>query len=628
MPTFFETHTGPLFAAEFDYFRIPRARWEFMLTRLQQLGVGAVSLNIPWGFHEFKQGTVDLDGTTLSRRDLVEVLALCCRFGLYGVLNPGPYLVKSGLLADGLPPWLPVGAAQDERLMPAVQGWFKVLATTLGRYQWPDGPVIALRLDEIPETAPSPMLDTKLTQVKWPIWLRKHYEGIEALNAAYGTEYATVSDVAFPETWARGETPLEKDALAFLEEEQGDTVTGYPHLLRQAGWHVPVYDPAEDGVDLPPLRSFDMSTIPVAKMDFGAKRSRKTVLIVLQRPIRIDYDPVDVSRAPLWAELAPIRSDGSVRAKFGELRQAVWERTMPKAAASDGTITIEFKNGLLSACRGDAPLKIETDVPTGSPVYRLGLNGELVVDERLKVSRGKLSGVYLAEDDLSQTDFVFTLSDAAASLPEPVSGYLKNLLQSQAGVLRYCADQAEYLSQMLSLSEQPESEPARPKKSGVTSYTIAEARRGLREADAALRKAMASISGLEGGFGVMLDKEQEFTPQPAEHPLTISPEVFEGQVQERLVDAGTVCAGVAPQLKSAADHLKEVIDSNVLTIYHYQKSYALAVETTRSTRAELLEIVAQLRLGIASERLPLVVWRIHDQIQSITESLRWGVLRR
>ncbi len=630
MQNFFETNTTPLFAAEFDYFRIPRARWDLMLTRLKQMGVNTVMLTIPWGFHEFKQGTVDLNGTTLTRRNVVGLLKLCARFDLYCILNPGPYAVDRGVLGDGLPAWLLDGEPLDDRLPVAVQGWFKALGKTLADYQWPSGPVIALQISGEPDDDQSPALDPKLTDVKWPIWLRKRYEGIEDLNLAYSTDYRTVSDVEFPATWAKGATPLEKDAQTFLEETQGDVVSsGYPQHLHNAGWQIPVYSStAEMPLDVPPIRTVDLSATPVAEIDLGKKRSKKRAVINLQRPIRIDRDPVDVAQGPVWAEKAPIRADGSARVKFGELRQALWERTVPKAVVEGDVVYAIGKDDLVVTSWGNTPLKIETAMTTGTMAYRLYLNGQLETDDTLKVARGKLSGLYQAENDVGQTDLVFLLSDSAAPLKGFLSAYLCDLLRAQVEVLHHCAGRAERLSQMLTPSGEPELETARSQKPGVTSYTLQEARRGLREADVALRKAVSSIGGLEGGFDIMLDKEREVEPQPATGPVSISPEVFEGQARDILVDAGAVCAKMVPQLNSAAETMQRVVDSTGLTVPQYQESYALAVDTAQQVRKALLEVVAQFRLEIASERLPLVVWRIHDQILTVTESLRWGVLRQ
>ena len=46
-----------------------------------------------------------------------------------------------------------------------------------------------------------------------------------------------------------------------------------------------------------------------------------------------------------------------------------------------------------------------------------------------------------------------------------------------------------------------------------------------------------------------------------------------------------------------------------------------------TVRESVLGAIAQLRLEISAGRLPLVIWRIHDQMQAISEGLRGGVLR-
>jgi hypothetical protein len=138
---------------------------------------------------------------------------------------------------------------------------------------------------------------------------------------------------------------------------------------------------------------------------------------------------------------------------------------------------------------------------------------------------------------------------------------------------------------------------------------------------------MTSINALSEGFSSILGQGHSEI-QPAVTPVAVSPAVFEGAAQDILVEVGATCADIVPQLKSAATTLQKTIDApDSFTIEQYQQSYAAAVATAQSARESLLEVIAQLRLEIASERLPLVVWRIHDQVQAIAENLRWGVLR-
>jgi hypothetical protein len=630
MQNYFETNTDPLFAVDFHYFRLPRAQWELMLTRLKQMGGSAVTVTLPWCFHEFQQGTIDLRGTTSARRDVAGLLSLCMLFNLHCILKPGPYS-NSGILGEGIPAWLLRDAGNlDDALPTAVERWYKALSKTLTDQQWPDGPIIAIEINGQPAGGHQPTLNKQLTEVKWRIWLRKRYEGIEALNAAYNTEYRTVNDVEFPQTWTDETTPLEKDAKAFLEEVRGDLLANYAGMLVDAGWQIPIYPSTLETLpDLPAIHTHSLVVSePLPVLGKGKKISGKRVILDLQHPIQVDPDPVEVGCGPVWAEHAPVRVDGTVRPKFWEVRHYLWKHTWPQTTIEDKKLSLSFKDGLLVTCRGDVTLKIDTTASPKSTVYRLKLNGKLVADDNLKVRRGKLSGPYLIEDDVEQTDLIFLLSDPSAPLGGFLLSYLSVLLMAQAKTLTHCAALAERLGEILTPSP-PEAEPARPGRPAPTSYTLAEARRGLSEADAALRKAMTSINALSEGFSTILGQgHPEVIPQPAATSVAVSPAVFEGVAKDILVEAGTTCADIVPQLKTAATALQKTIDTpDDFTIEKYQQSYATAVATAQTARKSLLEVIAQLRLEIASERLPLVVWRIHDQVQAIAENLRWGVLR-
>jgi hypothetical protein len=625
---YFETNTKSLFAADFDYFRIPRAQWELMLIRLKQMGVNAVAITVPWGFHEFQQGTIDLEGTTSARRDVVGLLDLCTIFDLPCLLKPGPYS-DSGVLGEGIPVWLLSDADDlDDRLPVAVKSWYKTLSKVLANQQWPDGPIIAIQTKSEPTGGQRFTLSEQLTDVKWPIWLRKRYDGIEDLNAAYGAKYRTVSDVEFPQTWADESTPLEKDAKLFLDEVQGESLTGYARLLVDAGWQTPIYPSVSDTPPYLPLIHPHSLTAPDLPIQDWRKKTRQQVIFNLQHPVQVDPDPVEVGEGSVWAENAPIRADGSVRKSFWSVRYALWGHALSKAVFAEKGFNVVFKDGLLATCRGDTSLKVETTAGPKTIINRLRLNGELVTDTYLKVSRGKLGGLYVAEDEVSQTDLIFLLIDSTAPLKGFLLNYLYDLLLAQTQTLSRCARLAERLAETLTLTDEPETAATRTDRPTQTSYTLSEARRGLREADTVLRKAMASVGALEGGFSTILDRPREIIPQPATSPVVISPEVFEGTARDILIEAGDACAKIAPHLKSAEKAVQDVLDSDSgLTIEQYQQSYTTAVTAAKAVRESLVEVLAQLRLEIASERLPLVTWRIHNQVQAIAESLRWGVLR-
>ncbi|MBN1218805.1 MAG: beta-galactosidase [Anaerolineae bacterium] len=627
MQNYFETNPNPLFATEFDYFRISRELWELMLVRLKQMGANAVAVTLPWGFHEIQPGTVDLNGTTSARRNVVEAMRLCTVFNLPCVLSPGPY-GDGGLLGEGIPAWLLKDNQNlDDVLPPAVKRWYKAVSQALVDQQWPAGPIVALQINGEPAGGRSPRLSPQLTEVQWPIWLRKRYEGIDELNLAYGSSFRTVSEVEFPRTWANESTPLEKDAKKFLDEMRGNSQDDYAQILLDAGWQIPVYPTALDtSPDLPLIHSHSLTaSAQLPALGRGQKMLGRRVILKLQHPIQIEPDPVDVGGGSVWAENAPIRADGSVRPKFWAVRQYLWKHTAPKIAVIDESLTHPFKDGLLVTRHGDASLKVETTLDSQATAYRLKFSGELVADDNLKVRRGKLAGLYVSEDNAGQTDLVFLLTDPETPLKGFLLDYLRDGLLRQIQVLTRCARLAERMGKMLA-PVQPEEKITQAGRPRATSYTLEEARRGLSEADAALRKAMTSINALSDGFATILDQERlEVGPQSATSPLAISPEVFEDEVREILIEVGAVCAEIAPQLKSAAGTVQKTADAALFTIDQYQQSYTTAITAARDVRKVLGEVITRIRLDLASERLPLITWRIHDQVQAITEGLRRGV---
>lgn len=627
MQNYFSAQETPILAADFDYFRIKRAKWELMLTRLKQMGVNALSLSIPWGFHELGQGIIDLNGTSNPRRNLSDLIKLCPTVDLYCVLKPGPYSHK-GILADGLPLWLKNSSDFETAFTPAVERWYIALTKALLNQQWPDGPIVALYIHSESSEYQAPIDNKQLVEVKWRIWLRKQYSSIEDLNAAYQTDYRTVNDVKFPATWANGETLVEKDAKQFLEKVQSDAETHYAQFLVEAGWQIPIYPSALDiYADLPPIQSVSLIS-PNLSTHLTAIQTE--TFVDLQEAVEVEPDPPDLGLGPAWADKAPIRVDASLRYMFWNVRWNLWQRHLPQATLSDDELFMAtFEGGGLMTGRHNAPVKIKVDTGTKPPAFRLRLNGELVPDANFSVSRRQLTGTYVAVDEIRQTDMVLFLNNPDVPLEGFALSYLRNLLAMQTQALNRCVYLATTLGDSLTLSPEPATPAPQESEPQVSrGYTLEEARRGLSEADAALRKAVASISGLESGVNVILGKSgAENIPQPPVAPPPISPEIFQGSARAILVETGRVCADIAPALDTAARQIQAIVAAPSFTVRQYQQGYQTAIEVAQTSRQPLLAVIAQLRLEIASERLPLLTWRIHDQIQEIAESLRWGVLR-
>jgi beta-galactosidase GanA len=139
MNSYFHSIEPPFYLTNFDYFRLPPARWSLYLTRLAQLGFHGVVLPLPWLCHETAKGQIDFTGATHPRRDVITVIKLCAALNLTCVLAPGPARPHHGLLNNGLPLWLPPRALSRK----PVTGWYSAVSQATVPYQWPQGPITA-----------------------------------------------------------------------------------------------------------------------------------------------------------------------------------------------------------------------------------------------------------------------------------------------------------------------------------------------------------------------------------------------------------------------------------------------------------------------------------------------------
>jgi hypothetical protein len=621
---YFETIDRPLYSAEFHYFRIAREKWELMLARLGQLGVGAITITAPWGFHEFEQGTIDLTGTTNPRRDVTGLLDLCAALNFHCLLNPGPHAENCGVLNDGWPYWLPeISDKNDPTLVSSTTSWFRAVSKALVNRQWPNGPIVALQLEGEPAWGQQLVLSEELTEVRWPIWLRKRYKDIEALNTAYGTAYRSISDVPFPQGVSPEPTPPESDSQEFLAEIKSEKTKDFNRMLADTGWRLPLIgevQPVETG--LPSVQSYSLLD-STHDLDLTADRT----LINLRDAIQIDPDPADIGVGPIWANSAPIRADGSVRRSFWQIRMSLWNQVLPDVSQEAELLSAAVGSAGLVTAAQDTSLALSLNKGEKPTVYQLRLNGTLLATNSIRARRGKLRGPYLIEDDAAQVDCIIYLNESTAPLTGFLLAYLQRLLIAQAETLSRCATLSAALGQMLSPA-QTGPEAVQAETPPQTSYTLAEARRSLGEADEILRRAIASIGGLETGFDVMLGRSSSKIPEPAATPPAIRPEIFAGQTREILVSAGEVCQKNVPRLLSAAETVQDLVDRpDDLTVERYQHSHDEAATVASDVREALLESVAKLRAEMVSEQLPLVAWRVHNQIQEIAETLRWGVFR-
>jgi beta-galactosidase GanA len=220
-----------------------------MLTRLCQMGANAVSTIVPWSWHEPRAGVFDLTGATHPGRDVADFVDTCSTMGFRLIFRVAPY-IGAGLLGGGVPGWLlqehaeiyalrpdlqpwrdpasgsPLPSPEHPTYLKYVERWYRELTGVLAARQWPAGPLVALRVDGFTPDAPQSPSDEvharwdynpHVVNAQWPVWLRQQYAGIDALNAAWGTDYRSFNDAAFPRQPSDDESsPRHADAARFV----------------------------------------------------------------------------------------------------------------------------------------------------------------------------------------------------------------------------------------------------------------------------------------------------------------------------------------------------------------------------------------------------------------------------
>ncbi|WP_100010002.1 beta-galactosidase [Lentibacillus sediminis] len=93
-----------LFGAELHYFRVPASEWKNRIHQVKEAGINMISTYVPWTYHEYQEGQIDLTGETRGERDLQTFLELVSEAGLYCLVRPGPY-VMAEVIDHGVPPW-------------------------------------------------------------------------------------------------------------------------------------------------------------------------------------------------------------------------------------------------------------------------------------------------------------------------------------------------------------------------------------------------------------------------------------------------------------------------------------------------------------------------------------------
>lgn len=217
----------PLLSGEVQYWRTDPAAWPRVLDAVVELGLPIVSTYLSWRRHEPQEGRLRW-GADDPSLDLRRFLGLCAERDLLVQLKPGPWICAEEI-GGGYPDWLmareadlalgaggrpclgyntpfqhPVPSMHASGYLATASRWLNDVWAEVGDLTYPDGPVIAVQLDNEPSMAFQDALyfaDYHPAAIaKFRRWLETRYSGeVRAWQDAWGAAAA--------ETFAQAEPP-------------------------------------------------------------------------------------------------------------------------------------------------------------------------------------------------------------------------------------------------------------------------------------------------------------------------------------------------------------------------------------------------------------------------------------
>ncbi len=214
-----------IFSGEIHYFRIPRRDWEDRIKKAKDAGLNTFSSYIPWIWHEPKEGHFDFTGRTRPERDLVGLIELLQKHGLYFFCRPGP-VTHGEITGHGQPIWLnqkypeirlkkndgsvfdpTIVSQMDPVYLKKVEKWYSKVMPIIAKNQFTKGGnVIAVQLDNEISMINwlSKQFDYGETATKmYRDYLKEKYKTVERLNKEYGSSNISFDEIDQPDGFVK-----------------------------------------------------------------------------------------------------------------------------------------------------------------------------------------------------------------------------------------------------------------------------------------------------------------------------------------------------------------------------------------------------------------------------------------
>ncbi len=200
-------------SCEIHYFRIEPEEWKNRIAKVKEMGFNAVSIPVPWNFHEKNPDEFDFSS---ANKDLDFFLHLCENKSLYILLKIGPW-IDADVLNGGIPQalidnhpkimclndknelskWKSKSAPPISYLSPTylkyVERYIKRISPILSKHLFPHGGLILIQPDNKTSFGNNRgIYEVGYNSVHieyYQKFLQKKYKEISSLNTSYGQNY-------------------------------------------------------------------------------------------------------------------------------------------------------------------------------------------------------------------------------------------------------------------------------------------------------------------------------------------------------------------------------------------------------------------------------------------------------
>ena len=217
-----------LFSCEFHYFIIPQNKWDNELNNIKKLGFNAITVYIPWNFHEKIEGEFDFKS---SNCNLKKLFNLCAKNNIYMYIKSGPRSSPT-IQNSGYPLWLfekyneildspfsgkeptkknqqdqnnqktPIISFLHPKYLEKVQIWYKKIFSIIENFQYPKGNIILIQIEEDLLYNFDEMYFSfgysQINQNLYRKWLKNKYLLIPIFNDIYSSNYSEFEDILPP----------------------------------------------------------------------------------------------------------------------------------------------------------------------------------------------------------------------------------------------------------------------------------------------------------------------------------------------------------------------------------------------------------------------------------------------